>query len=100
MNAQAQFLTITPEQLKEFERERKLLTASAERTMWTIGQLGTLFNSILDKARVDEEEDPFKDLAIGDLAQLGKLVCNHLFQNAQDLEESLRKLSPLETAKV
>ncbi|WHP06348.1 hypothetical protein QLH32_02465 [Acinetobacter corruptisaponis] len=97
MNAQVQLLTITPEQLKQFEQNRKYLTSSAERTMWTIGQLGTLFRTISEASKADENEEPFKDFVVGDLALIGSLVCGKLFEDAEHLKERLDELSPLNT---
>ncbi|OUY07028.1 hypothetical protein [Acinetobacter populi] len=96
MNAQAQFLTITPEQLKEFERKIEFLSFDVGCTNDILNQMGTLFCLI---AKLAEDENGASIIQIRDLARLGHFTCDSWSSCVDSIEENVKKLSPLETVK-
>ncbi|MFU8925151.1 hypothetical protein [Acinetobacter puyangensis] len=104
MNAQAQFLTITPEQLKGFEWKKENLAECFESSTAILSQLSTLFAVIIELAKNANIElaknDNYVDLCrIKNLAELGQYVGDDWIAVMESITKDLRQLSPLESTK-
>lgn len=95
MNAQAQFLTITPEQLKEFGREKDNIAFDVQSTSDILDQMSTLFHII---AKASEEERP-SIYQIKNLATLGQYTCDGWSGVMDSIENRIKEISPLESTK-
>jgi len=91
MNAQVQLLTITPEQLKKFERDKKNLIDDTSCTRETLSQMSALFLTIKELA----EKECNRSYRIGKLASLGQYMCDSWADSIDGIEMGLESLSPL-----
>ena len=96
MNAKLPVLTITTEQLKDFEREKDNICFDVQSTSDIIDQMGTLFSLI---AKASEKENP-SIYQIKNLARLGHYTCDGWSGVIEGIENHIKEISPLNSTEI